>query len=269
MSESLPETLITYVPLAEEMAYAEHPYRQLEIAAKAIGLAKEAEAAADKANMAAIMAGRVFVDVLRKQVEANELSYGRKPESKTEPNEVLERRAKLDMSIHDLIASQDLCTRGATPVRISNALKRANLYTLRDVLVVGRLKVKDIQNFGQGSINALQHAIDLTGEPWMNRPTPTDIVNWCENLDQVSGMVIDFNHRDMTVQEMLDVPVDERATAFSIHYEKNPESDDYNRRIKVPDEARAREVYGQALAFASRFTAARDRLLAQQQASQG
>jgi hypothetical protein len=78
--------------------------------------------------------------------------------------------------------------------RLQNAFERSGIETIRDVLVLGRYRIKKMQNIGAVSISKIEDVLNVGEQKdceWKNKPTPADIAEFCDNLSQVAAAVLE------------------------------------------------------------------------------
>lgn len=108
------------------------------------------------------------------------------------------RRQQLDRTIENVMEEmiKEGYWHGSGTLYVNN-LQRGGITTLRDLLVAGRDYVGYIPRSGRGTQNVADRIITASGleEEWRHaEPTIEDIVGWCDDLSQVSDLVI-WRHR--------------------------------------------------------------------------
>lgn len=94
--------------------------------------------------------------------------------------------APIDESIsHGLAASFGLV--GNTRTRTLNSLRKENVQSLRDMLIVGSKQVNDMRNIGERAMLLFNAAIQLADSnlDWPVRPDPRYAATLCTSMDQV------------------------------------------------------------------------------------
>ncbi|HEX7368395.1 MAG TPA: hypothetical protein VF261_01935, partial [Candidatus Saccharimonadales bacterium] len=101
-----------------------------------------------------------------------------------------QRRAWLDQSVADLVSGIPAST--GVHSRIHNSLRRDGISTCRDILVVGKKKIRDVYTLGETSMAVIGQAVAANdyGITWKKAPTMADIAGLCANLSEVTSAAI-------------------------------------------------------------------------------
>ena len=96
-------------------------------------------------------------------------------------------------------------------------LRRSNITSIRDLLVLGKDRVGGIRGIGDKKIEYLQALLrhNTPDREWLDSPSPKDITEICEDLIQVSALVLVspdliLRHK-MSIKDVLMTTEDERA----------------------------------------------------------
>jgi hypothetical protein len=74
---------------------------------------------------------------------------------------------------------------------VAHALRRNNITSIRDLLVIGREKTTTIRGFGPKTIGRLALMMETeTAFGWKDEPTVQDIADFCDSIDQISALAI-------------------------------------------------------------------------------
>lgn len=139
---------------------------------------------------------------------------------------------------------------GPNATLTKNTWRRLNKYgieTIRDVLVAGKRQVSGIRNVGVASYIQLSNLLtaSVPKQTWQNRPSVSEIADFCEDLDQVNILAVTkhaFRTRRLTVAQVADTP---RSSLPDLM--KNYQS------MLSPSEAE--QVHAAAVQFAAEFKA--------------
>jgi hypothetical protein len=212
MIESNPRP-INNPELAQIMAYAEAPYRDL--AVEESKSPHEVETLLGLANYAGMFAARKYIDDLQEQIRNHDT------------NSNADILKQLDIAFEEQLTtplnalsidSED--SRLAS--RVSYVLARNGVKDLRDILVYGQNKISGMPGIGRASHDYIKKIIisefgDIS--IWEYEPNAQDIAQWCENLNQVSARVLpaqsirDYGYRvrDLSIQTVLDMSEEDIA----------------------------------------------------------
>lgn len=95
-----------------------------------------------------------------------------------------------DLMIHELIQSQDLDK--AVVGKIKNRLGSYGLYSIRDLFVVGRKTIGDIDSLGKGTLRVLERATRtaLPDRQWPDSSSATEVASYTPNLYYVNSLAV-------------------------------------------------------------------------------
>lgn len=130
--------------------------------------------------------------------------------------------------------------------RAENLLGNKDIYTVRDVLAVGRKEIGDIRNMGQLTVELIGEALTSLNRSivWHNRPTMVDIVRICPNLSDVPSAAVGMELSHVSIEDLLTLPIDTLAECFKTSFS-----------TKQQDHENAFMARNKARAFARRFHA--------------
>lgn len=179
---------IPNIQLAEIMAYAEKPYRDIMVAEHVSD--HESAQLNDLANYAGYVAGKQYIENLTINIDQfiPLPSLESQPETTPINEQTTKLDQKLDMKIADFIGDDKL-----HKMKIRNALSSHGITTVRDVLVVGKWTTESIPNIGNTSMNILHNRMDSEfGDQvvWKEELTFIDVAELCDSLDQVPSLVL-------------------------------------------------------------------------------
>lgn len=121
------------------------------------------------------------------------------------PPELTEQDHLLDTTVRSLWSMYRPGDTNSVPA----ALLRSNIYTLRDILVVGKEGIRDVRGLGKKAVEKLEviaaeHADFIT---WQDAPTPSDLAEFNSRAGQISGMALwpYFNFKYNEAPSLIDV----------------------------------------------------------------
>ncbi len=146
----------------------------------------------------------------------------------------------------------------AQVTRIGGRLRRNDLSSLLDVHVAGKNRIRHMWYQPTQSMAYIEASMaSVLGEEgtWLDEPDATDIARWCSRLDQVNGIVVGNEYSDLSLQEILDMPADERPTRLS----GQREDIDFGlgSHLRKADDMAARRAYTYTQVIAEQFRLAR------------
>jgi hypothetical protein len=127
--------------------------------------------------------------------------------------EMLEREMVLDTNVMNVLpefALEPLATRAG------NTLNRADLHTLRHLLVAGKQPVYRLGYLGPQGKDAVNEMMRSRGlhEEWKNNPTMHDIVQYCRSLDTLPAFLIECpapnsSYKHLSVKDVVALSLDQ------------------------------------------------------------
>lgn len=156
--------------------------------------------------------------------------------------------------------------------RITNQLRKSGVSTVRDVLVMGKMRIANVKNIGVTSVQRFEAVLNdnALGIVWQNSPTDEMVAELCDNLADVTSRYLDDSYTfyctvskfGPNVQRLIDTPAETLAKQYSDRRDKYyPPRNDAEERIfmnKAVSEAHAAKQL--AANFAVKFYAAKRRL---------
>jgi hypothetical protein len=127
-------------------------------------------------------------------------------------------------------------------MRTENILRREGAHTVRDVLAMGRNRIRDIHNAGAGSLEIIEESLRRAdpSSTWQDSSSLADIRRLYPNLLDIPCSVISEKlPNSLTIKDMLSLPLAQLAAEHFETYSTRPPSVDMERAVQARHEARA------------------------------